>query len=178
MLRILSIFAALFFAGSGCSSDSKKLDTIDAELQAAYPNISPITAAHVNQWQANNKDIVLIDVRQESEYAVSHIEGALRIDPKASASEVAKQIGSIASGKDVIFYCSVGVRSSQLADRAKDALQAMGAGDIYNVSGGIFAWHNEKRALMNDTGETQMVHPYDRTWGKLVNRQNYVSYEP
>ena len=177
MFRIISIFIALLFT-SGCSSDSKKLDTLAAELQSSYPNIGHLSTAQLSQWNADARDLVLIDVREEGEYAVSHIDGALRIDPKASASEVAKHIGSIASGKDVIFYCSVGVRSSQLADRAKDALQAMGAGDIYNVSGGIFAWHNEKRALMNDTGETQMVHPYDRTWGKLVNRQNYVSYEP
>lgn len=177
MVRILSIFIALLFTSS-CSSDSKKLDTLEAELQSSYPNIGHLSTGILSQWSADKKDVVLIDVREEGEYAVSHIDGALRIDPKASASEVAAQIGSIASGKDVIFYCSVGVRSSQLADRAKDELQAMGAGDIYNLSGGIFAWHNEKRALKSDAGDTQMVHPYDRVWGKLVNRQDYISYEP
>ncbi len=177
MVRILSIFIALLFTSS-CSSDSKKLDTLEAELQSSYPNIGHLSTGTLSQWSADKKDVVLIDVREEGEYAVSHIDGALRIDPKASASEVAAQIGSIASGKDVIFYCSVGVRSSQLADRAKDELQAMGAGDIYNLSGGIFAWHNEKRALKSDAGDTQMVHPYDRVWGKLVNRQDYISYAP
>lgn len=177
MFRIVSIFIALVFTSS-CSSDSKKLDTLEAELQSSYPNIGHLSTGTLSQWSADKKDVVLIDVREEGEYAVSHIDGALRIDPKASASDVAAQIGDIAKGKDVVFYCSVGVRSSQLADRAKDELQAMGAGDIYNLSGGIFAWHNDERALMNDAGDTKMVHPYDRVWGKLVNRQDYVSYEP
>lgn len=166
---------ALVFTSS-CSSDSKKLNALETELQSSFPNIGHLSGAELSQWSAENKDIILIDVREEEEYAVSHIDGALRIDPKASASEVAKRIGSITSGKDVVFYCSVGVRSSQLADRAKDELQAMGAGDIYNLSGGIFAWHNEERALISDAGNTQMVHPYDRVWGKLVNRQDFVSY--
>ena len=174
MFRILSVFIALAF--TGCSPDSKRLDTIDADLQSSFPNIGHLSGAELTRWKEANKDVILIDVREEDEYAVSHLDGAMRIDPKASANDVAAQIGQIAKGKDVIFYCSVGVRSSRLADRAKDELQQLGAGDIYNLSGGIFAWHNEQRALKSDAGDTQMVHAYDRTWGKLVERQDYVSY--
>lgn len=175
MFRIFSIFAALLF--SGCSPSADKLETIDSQLQSSFPNIGHVTPAKLSQWRAANKDVLLIDVREEDEFAVSHLDGAIRISPKATASEVAAIIGD-AAGKDVIFYCSVGVRSSQLADRAKDELQGLGANDIYNLSGGIFAWHNQSRALISDAGDTQMVHPYNGVWGKLVNRQDYVSYEP
>lgn len=175
MLRIISIFAALLF--SGCSPSADRLDNIDRELQNSFPNIGHVSAEKLSQWQSAGKEVLLIDVREEDEFAVSHLEGALRIDPKASASEVAAIIGD-AKGKDVIFYCSVGVRSSQLADRAKDSLQQLGAGDIYNLRGGIFAWHNDERPLISDTGDTQMVHAYNGVWGKLVTRQDYVSYTP
>lgn len=175
MLRIISIFAALLF--SGCSPSADRLDNIDRELQNSFPNIGHVTPAQLSQWTSAGKEVLLIDVREEDEFAVSHLEQSIRIDPQASASEVAAIIGD-ATGKDVIFYCSVGVRSSQLADRAKSELQRIGAGDIYNLSGGIFAWHNDERPLMSDAGETQMVHAYDRVWGKLVTRQDYVSYAP
>lgn len=176
MFRLITAFIALAF--TGCSPSADRLETIDAELQNSYPNIGHLSADNLSQWKAANKDVLLIDVREEDEYAVSHLDSAIRISPKSTASEVAAIIGDAASGKDVIFYCSVGVRSSQLADRAKAELQRNGADDIYNLSGGIFAWHNDERPLMSDDGATKMVHAYDRSWGKLVTRQDYVSYAP
>lgn len=176
MFRIISVFIALAF--TGCSPSADKLNNIDNELQSSFPNIGHLSPEKLAQWKNVGKDVLLIDVREDDEFAVSHLDEAIRISPKASANEVADIIGDAAAGKDVIFYCSVGVRSSQLADRAKDELLRLGAGDIYNLRGGIFAWHNEKRALVSDAGDTQMVHPYDRVWGKLVNRQDYISYKP
>ena len=103
----------------------------------------------------------------------------LFVDPDANDAEVLKAIGSAAEGRDIIFYCSVGVRSTILAQRVHAALAKNGAGAIANLSGGIFAWHNAGRRLVGMDGKTtDLVHPFDGEWGRLVKRQDRVSYRP
>jgi len=76
-------------------------------------------------------------------------------------------------GKTVVFYCSVGERSSRMATHVRDVAREAGAKEIYNLSGGIFAWHNDRLPLVSAPGRpTEFVHPFDATWGRLVDRQS------
>ena len=180
MFRLILFYAALSIPGllGKAMADPGKLDLIASDLEASFPDIGHLSAAHFADMAEQDDGIILVDVRREAEYAVSHIKGAMRISPRASAMQVAEAIGPNAANKSVIFYCSVGVRSSKLADKSKDALQAIGAREIYNLSGGIFAWHNESRPLVDESGATDLVHPYDRNWGKLLARQGSVAMRP
>ncbi len=74
------------------------------------------------------------------------------------------------NGKTAVFYCSVGVRSSRLAERVAQGLKARGAVAVDDLAGGIFAWHGEARPLVDAKGPTDFVHPYDATWGRLLAR--------
>lgn len=178
MFRLIFCLIGLTFSTSGCQQSAQdRLSQIDAELQKSYSEINHVSAERLAQWMEQDKDVVIFDVREEDEFSVGHIDGAIRISPNATADEVIAAVSNLAE-KDVVFYCSVGVRSSQLAKRSMQELEASGAKSISNLSEGIFKWHNDQRSLKNAEGETLLVHPYNKTWGKLLERQDYVSNTP
>lgn len=117
-------------------------------------------------------DFLLIDSRSEEEYKVSRVPGAVHVAPDISADAFFARFGDRIQGKDVMFYCSVGVRSSTLASKLAEDLKAKGAKSVAEMAGGIFAWHNEDRPLVNGNGPTDLVHSYDDWWGRLVARQD------
>ncbi len=180
VFRLVLFYLALFLPGltGTAMADPAKLAQMASDLETSFPKIGHLSAAAYANMAARDDDIVLVDVRREAEFAVSRIHGAVRISPRASARQVAQAIGPVAENKRVIFYCSVGVRSSKLANKSRDALQALGARQVYNLTGGIFGWHNEGRPLVDENGPTDLVHPYDRNWGKLLERQSSVAMRP
>lgn len=109
---------------------------------------------------------VLFDVRAPEEYAVSHLPGAHSI-PDLDAALA--WIESHGDGEPIVVYCSVGYRSSALATE----LRNRGHSDVRNLEGSIFLWANEGRPLECAAEPTQEVHPFDREWGKLLNRRHW-----
>ncbi|EGJ48839.1 rhodanese-like domain-containing protein [Desulfocurvibacter africanus] len=79
----------------------------------------------------------LIDVRQPSEYEVSHIPGAKLLPLK----EFVEHLGDIHPDRENIFYCSVGGRSMAAAVMAAES-GAFRKG-IYTLDGGIAAWNGK-----------------------------------
>ncbi len=157
---------------------SRSLSDVEADIHNRFPEIEHVTPESL-ATAADNDPPVLIDVRQADEYAVSRLNGAIRINPDASPQQVAAQINDHIAGRRVVFYCSVGERSSRMAKRVKTQLIAAGAKSVQNLKGGIFAWHNRQNPLVDDDNQpTPYVHPYDTQWGKLVARQSLIRYKP
>jgi len=135
------------------------------------------TITHINGHQlaelmSATQKPVLLDVRDPEEYVVSRIPGALRISPDAKPEEVIRSIPGRESASPVVFYCSIGVRSSQLAERVKSSLHQHGMHQVYNLKGGIFQWHNERRLLEDDQGTTDLVHPFNQFWARFIKRRD------
>ena len=86
----------------------------------------------------NRPDVVIFDVREPGEHAVSRIPGAVHVDPGIWSRDFLKQHAAALKGKTVVFYCSVGVRSSKLAGRVQSELRRTGASKVYNLQGGNF----------------------------------------
>ena len=81
-------------------------------------------------------------------------------------SQALALIGDVAPDTPILLYCSVGYRSSRLADQ----LRRRGYSQAANLEGSLFAWANEGRPLVNAQGKAALrVHPYNETWGKLLN---------
>jgi len=140
-------------------------------------------AGHINpddlvDWQKSDRELIILDVREPDEFEVSHISGAIRVSPAAQPEDVAELLDGRANGADIVFYCSVGARSSDLAERAAKRLERDGAGRIANLRGGVFRWHNEARPLMSEGKATELVHPYDSIWKSLVERDHLTAREP
>jgi rhodanese-related sulfurtransferase len=175
------ILAIALTAGAGIAAGPVQaftLDEVEKDVTADYPTVRHVLPDAVPAAATPGGDVLLIDVREEDEFAVSHLPGALRADPGMDPDEFMRAFGDKVAGKQVLFYCSVGVRSSDMAQRVAAKLATAGAKGVANLSGGIFRWHNERRTLMSSAGRTDLVHPYNRKWGALINRQPQVSYTP
>jgi rhodanese-related sulfurtransferase len=175
LLLAIPNVAALSQAANGQISP---LPVIDQELRTNFPGVGSIKAGELQALLNGKKPLIILDVREKEEFAVSHVQGAARIDPDAELADVLRIIGSDIKGRTIIVYCSVGVRSTELADRIRDGLIAKGARRITNLSEGIFGWHNGRRLLMRGAQATPYVHPYDARWGRLLLRQDLAAYAP
>ena len=123
----------------------------------SVPLIKP---AEVNEIPC--RETVLLDIRSEKEYSVSHIPGALFYDYDNFNLH---QLGHEMKEKPVILYCTVGYRS----EKAGESLLRSGFVDVYNLYGGIFQWVNEGFPIMNLAGKrTDRVHTYNKKWSEWL----------
>lgn len=142
-----------------------------------WPDL-PHTPTETVAKRIGDDDFLLIDARSDEEFGVSHLKGAIHVPPDTSPEAFVALHGDKIAGKDVMFYCAVGVRSSTLATKLEPTLKKRGAKSVAEMAGGIFAWHNEKRPLTSARGETNLVHSYDAWWGRMVARQNLKRTAP
>ncbi|WP_318780340.1 rhodanese-like domain-containing protein [Atlanticothrix silvestris] len=129
-----------------------------------FPTVSQITTEEFADWLLNpvKPQPFVLDARSQPEYEISHIKTALRIDPVAPGLTA---LSTESKDTPIIVYCSVGYRSAKVAQQ----LQRQGFSQIYNLSGGLFQWANEERPIFKDDAHpTQLVHPYDPIWGKML----------
>ena len=81
-------------------------------------------------------------------------------------------------GKTVVFYCSVGVRSSSKASELEAIIKRAGAVASYNLTGGLFYWHNQSLPVVQDKDTaTQYIHPYNDYWGQLISNDDAIRYQ-
>ena len=172
---------AFFIAALGltlmpaCAPAAESLDGIQAEIVADFKTVNQLSAKEVLALDPG--ETLILDIREPEEFAVSRLPGAIRINPKSNAQSALLQIGDV-TDKQIVVYCSVGVRSSIFAKRTQDELREMGAVSVSNLEQGIFGWHNDRRDLVDAAGETDAVHPYDENWGRYVKRREKARYEP
>ena len=147
-------------------------------IRAKFPEVAQLSTDSLQAWldepgqaeeelsrsgQAPSNRPVLLDVREQEEYEVSHLKGALRA---ASEKEALEALEGVLPDRPVVLYCSVGYRSSEMAG----FLQKRGFDKVYNLEGSIFAWANEGKPVYRGGERVQVVHPYDRVWGKLLKK--------
>lgn len=131
-----------------------------------------------NMSQPGNTQI-LFDVRTKEEFAVSHLPNAIRLDPDMDPRAFLDEYGDLLEQNQVLFYCSVGRRSTQLAERVTKILVLDGkSAKPSNIKGGIFLWHNDRLPLMTGNGKTDFVHPYNWFGKRLLTRKEMARYKP
>lgn len=155
-------------------TEAATLDGIVSDVYQRFPEVEQLPPEELEARLASAKPPLIVDARNESEYAVSRIAGAVRVDADSKPDAVIAKIGKEAAGRDVVFYCSVGMRSSTLAASSQDALVKAGATSVSSLVGGIYGWHNASRPLVDDKGATDFVHPNSPQSGKLLTRQDKV----
>ena len=136
-------------------------EEVDARIEREYPAVDFIYAEQLLQHYREGPLPVLIDVREAEEFAVSHLGQALNIE---TGDEVAARF----SDRDtpIVVYCSVGYRSAGVAAR----LEELGYSQVLNLHHSIFAWADRGLPLVNSSGSTTKVHPYNSAWGNLVDQ--------
>ena len=164
MLKLITALVLLMTAGAAAADASSRLEALEAQLAkgATVPSISAQTLA--KEHAADAKAVQVFDVREADEFAVSHLPLATLVNPKTSADEFLKALPADLTGKTFVFYCSVGRRSTTLAERVATALQARGAKATYNLTGGIFRWRGLGLPLVSASGPTTEVHSFNIFW--------------
>ena len=175
------IFTAMLFilTTHAVRADEFSLDSISHKLQSKYRSIQHMPGEQLLTVLTQNKqpDFLLFDVREKAEYAVSHIEGAHQLDPSSWRRTVMQRYSQTVKDKTVIFYCSVGVRSSKMASALKADLLKAGAKGVYNLDKGLFGWANQNHPMVNAQGATPYIHPYDAHWGQLLTSKERWRYK-
>jgi len=154
---------------------SLSLKKVHFGIEKEFQNVQHIDARSLSEMDTD--DIVIFDVRELNEHQVSHIKSAIQVNPDINSDEFKAEFSSLIAEKVVIFYCSVGVRSSALASRLESILSEAQVSTFYNLKGGLFQWHNELRPLVNTKEtSTEDIHPYNDYWGKLIEDKLAISY--
>ena len=104
----------------------------------AKSRIQECTVDDARQMIENEPDIVLVDVREESEYANGHLVSAIHIGKGVIERDIEKLVPDC--NKKIILYCGGGYRSALAAD----ALQKMGYSDVISMDGGWRQWNESK----------------------------------
>ena len=156
-LIIKTAYAGIFMLLLSISSIGKaeaemklfSLKNIHQNIMDDYEGVKHITRQKlIDVLKTENKnDILIFDVREKDEFAVSHLKDAKLLLPSTWKSSFFNKYGEQIKGKQIIFYCSVGVRSSKMANYLGQSLKEQGAKEIYNLQEGIFGWANEGAPL-------------------------------
>jgi rhodanese-related sulfurtransferase len=163
LLVLLATASPLF-----CESISWKI--VNATIRADFPAVPRIGTAELAEWLADEKRElpVLLDVRTEPEFEISHLQNAQRVAPGSPAAAI-----KLAKDHPILTYCSVGYRSGAFAETLRQA----GYARVVNLEGSIFQWANEGRPLFRGTERVAQVHPYNRIWGLLLAKR-YRAHVP
>src|SRR5262245_13807400 len=85
--------------------------------------------------EAQTPGVLLVDVREESEWAAGHATGAIHLGKGIIERDVEERVPDKATR--ILLYCGGGYRSALAADN----LQRMGYGNVASVAGGWRAWN-------------------------------------
>ena len=138
-------------------------ESVDKKIDREYPNIEFVsTVTLAQEYQSGDSGLpLIIDVREQEEFQVSHLQNALNLKTGDSISQLYPDKDTA-----IVVYCSVGYRSAGVAEE----LQQLGYTNVLNLRHSIFEWANEGYPLVNSLGETEKAHPFNSAWGALLDK--------
>lgn len=116
----------------------------EAWYDAGLPVASlPLLSVHeLKEMVARHEEIAVLDVRDQAEWESGHIEGSVHV----YVGYLEKQLSEVPKDRPVAVLCSVGHR----AGLAASILLKAGYPRVYNVLGGMRAWHAAGYPLTKD----------------------------
>ena len=109
---------------------SPGFERLCAEARTRVREVSAPDAAR----EAQSAGVLLVDVREESEWAAGHAAGAIHLGRGILERDVEERVPDKATR--MLLYCGGGYRSALAADN----LQRMGYTNVASVEGGWRAW--------------------------------------
>jgi rhodanese-related sulfurtransferase len=110
----------------------------------AKSRIKETTADHVKQRLTRGDKFLLVDVREESEFAKDHLPGAIHLGKGVIERDVESRVPDL--NTPMVLYCGGGFRSALAADN----LQQMGYTNVLSMDGGIREWREKNYPLTRE----------------------------
>jgi rhodanese-related sulfurtransferase len=103
-------------------------------VEDARKRIRETTVDEVKAKQDSCEKFLLIDVREDNEYAKDHLPGAIHLGRGIIERDIEERVPDL--NTTMILYCGGGFRSALAADN----LQKMGYTQVISMDGGIRGW--------------------------------------
>jgi rhodanese-related sulfurtransferase len=100
----------------------------------AKSRVRELTVDDVKKRLDRGDKFLLIDVREESEWAKGHLPGAVHLGKGIIERDVEGRVPD--TGAELVLYCGGGYRSALAADN----LQKMGYTNVWSMDGGYRDW--------------------------------------
>ena len=110
----------------------------------ARQRIKETTVDDIKARTDKGEPFVLVDVREESEFAAGHLPGALHLGKGVIERDVEAKVPDLAT--PLVLYCGGGFRSALAADN----LQKMGYTNVISMDGGFRVWRERGYPLVRD----------------------------
>jgi len=110
----------------------------------ARSRIRETNVEEVKRRMDRGDKFVLIDVREESEFAKDHLPGAIHLGKGIIERDIEQRVPEL--DKEMILYCGGGFRSALAADN----LKKMGYTNVISMDGGIRDWREKNYPLTAD----------------------------
>ena len=105
-----------------------------AIVNDAKKRVKQTTVADVKRRMDTGEKFVLVDVREESEWAAGHLPGAIHLGKGIIERDIEQRLPDTET--KMILYCGGGFRSALSADN----LQKMGYTNVESMDGGWKGW--------------------------------------
>jgi rhodanese-related sulfurtransferase len=107
----------------------------------AKSRIREVTVAETQQRMRENRDVKVIDVREDNEWDAAHAAGAIHLGKGIIERDI--EVTAPDKNTELILYCGGGYRSALAAD----VLQQMGYTNVFSMAGGWKAWNEAGAAV-------------------------------
>ncbi|MEU3311351.1 rhodanese-like domain-containing protein [Streptomyces sp. NPDC048387] len=112
-------------------------------------NFGPLPSVEATAVPAGG---LVLDVREDDEWAAGHVEGALHVPMSDFVARFGEVTEAVADGRTAYVMCRVGGRSAQVTQ------YLVGQGiEAVNVTGGMQAWEGAGRPMVTDNGNPAFV---------------------
>jgi rhodanese-related sulfurtransferase len=111
----------------------------DAKTRVRETNVDAVK----NKMDRADK-FLLVDVREESEFAKDHLPGAIHLGKGIIERDIEARVADLEG--EIVLYCGGGFRSALAADN----LQKMGYTDVISMDGGIREWREKGYPLTKE----------------------------
>ena len=96
--------------------------------------VNEVDVQQIKRWMEQNRPFVLVDVREESEWAKGHLPSAQYMGRGILERDIETRYPELDT--PLVLYCGGGCRSVLAADN----LQQMGYRDVISMDGGYRGW--------------------------------------
>lgn len=110
----------------------------------AKSRIKQTTVDEVKNRLDQSEKFMLVDVREESEFANDHLPGAVHLGRGVIERDIEARVPDL--NAPMVLYCGGGFRSALAADN----LQKMGYTNVISMDGGIREWREKNYPLTKD----------------------------